>query len=86
MKSDVLEAAVKGYNEKRSPEAAAAIVRLSGRSASVSFTGSFCHTCGVMDYFDDFVITAEELGLNLRISDVREVSFEKYIAKFEEVG
>jgi len=45
----------------------------------VKFIGSFCHTCGFYDYFDDFIIVLEELGL---IAKVREINGEA-IVKFK---
>ncbi len=43
------------YNELRAPEAVAELLELSGEEALIRFKGSFCHTCGVYDYFEDLL-------------------------------
>lgn len=43
------------YNRFRSPEAFAKLVRLSPASVTIAFSGSFCYSCGVLDYIEDFV-------------------------------
>jgi hypothetical protein len=43
------------YNRYRSPEAVAKLVRVSPASVTVAFSGSFCFSCGVLDYIEDFV-------------------------------
>ena len=43
------------YNRFRSPEATAKVVSVTLESVTISITGSFCYSCGVMDYVEDFV-------------------------------
>ena len=43
------------YNRFRSPEAFARIIFVSPELVKISFTGSFCYSCGVLDYIEDFV-------------------------------
>ena len=43
------------YNRFRSPEAFAKIVYVSPEIVTISFSGSFCYSCGVLDYIEDFV-------------------------------
>ncbi|MBT0159213.1 hypothetical protein G4O51_04430 [Candidatus Bathyarchaeota archaeon A05DMB-2] len=43
------------YNRFRSPEAVAKIVHVSPERVVISFFGSFCYSCGVLDYVEDFV-------------------------------
>ncbi|MCW4048023.1 MAG: hypothetical protein NWE99_10785 [Candidatus Bathyarchaeota archaeon] len=47
--------AVTLYNRFRSPEAVAKIVHVSPEIVTISFSGSFCYSCGVLDYIEDFV-------------------------------
>lgn len=42
------------YNRYRSPEAVAKLVSLSPENLTLSFSGSFCYSCGVIDYVEDF--------------------------------
>lgn len=59
-----VEEALRRYNEFHAPEAVAELVELAGDVAVVRFSGSFCRTCGVYDYFEDLLgyITGEVLG------------------------
>jgi hypothetical protein len=43
------------YNRYRSPEAIAKALIVTTYSVTISFSGSFCYSCGVMDYLEDFV-------------------------------
>ncbi len=43
------------YNRFRSPEAFAKVVLVSPEMVTISFSGSFCYSCGVLDYIEDFV-------------------------------
>ena len=43
------------YNRYRSPEATAKVVSVTPESVTISITGSFCYSCGVMDYVEDFI-------------------------------
>jgi len=56
--------AIARYNEGRAPEAVAELVGWEGEVATVKFTGTFCKTCGVYDYFEDLLgyLPGEILG------------------------
>ena len=43
------------YNRYRSPEAVAKVVNVTHEVVTLSITGSFCYSCGVLDYVEDFV-------------------------------
>jgi len=43
------------YNRFRSPEAFAKVVIVTPENVTISFSGSFCYSCGVMDFLEDFV-------------------------------
>ncbi len=51
---DQVAKAVALYNRLHSPEAIAKSVRVTSQLVVVSFSGSFCYSCGVMDLLDDF--------------------------------
>ncbi len=59
---------INDFNSRFSPEANAKLVLLSDNFLEVSFTGSFCTTCGFHDYFFDF----EEIARNYRIREIVE--------------
>ena len=42
------------YNRFRSPYASAKMVFVSAELVTISFSGSFCYSCGVLNYIEDF--------------------------------
>lgn len=48
----------------------------------MEFKGPYCHTCGFYDYFDDYRVFLEELGLKSKIVKIREVE-EGAVVDFE---
>ena len=39
----------------------------------VEFSGPYCRTCGYYDYFEDFVIEAEDQGIKLEIDEIKDM-------------
>ena len=62
--------AIRKFNKYRSPEAKAKLLRLDDKEIVVDFTGTFCQTCGFYDYFDDFRIFLEEIGIKTKIIEI----------------
>ncbi len=52
-KRTAILSAVRRFNELRSPEATAELVYMEDDFIVVRFSGPFCYTCGLYDYFDD---------------------------------
>lgn len=50
------------YNRYHSPEATAKLVSLTPEAVTISFSGSFCYSCGVTDYIEDFIHEAKILS------------------------
>ena len=69
---DKVEKAIEKFNKYRSPEAHAELYSAEKDSFSIIFSGSFCRTCGFHDYFDDFRIFLEEMGVKTEIADIEE--------------
>ena len=67
-----VDRAINDYNMYRVPEVKASLIGLDENVLKISFEGSYCLTCGFYDYFDDFKITLEDLGLNTEIMDIEE--------------
>jgi len=61
LKETVLKA-VERYNRYRSPEATARLVEVGEEQVVVDFSGPFCTSCGVYDYFEDLVYESEALA------------------------
>lgn len=80
-KTKILKA-IKSYNEIRSPEATASLIKVNKNNFLVNFNGPFCETCGVLDYFEDFVIEAEDNNLKLKIKNIKQEKNENYLVQF----
>jgi hypothetical protein len=67
-----IEKAIKNYNKYRSPEANAQLISTDGEDAfTVSFTGTFCSSCGLYDYFEDLLYELlDEAGIKTKIVTV----------------
>ena len=79
----ILERAVEEYNRYRSPEAVARLIKLEGEEALLEFTGSFCETCGVYDWLEDFIYEVKRLriGLEAEILTCRQVSDDVFLVR-----
>ncbi|MEM4717703.1 MAG: hypothetical protein QXE81_02950 [Desulfurococcaceae archaeon] len=55
------------YNRFHGAEARARVVEISNNTVKIEFSGSFCHTCGVRDWVEDFAYLAISEGYNARL-------------------
>lgn len=60
MPPDAIQRAIASFNRLRSPEAHAEFIAFENNELYVRFTGSFCRTCGVLDYFEDLIFEIDE--------------------------
>ena len=72
------------YNRFRSPEAVAKIVIVTPENVTIAFTGSFCYSCGVIDYLEDFVHEFKMLTdkAELKIGKTREINPRSFEADY----
>lgn len=80
---DLVRRAVLLYNRYRSPEAVAKVVSVTPEVVTLSIMGSFCYSCGVLDYVEDFVhelkMLTDKVGLKVvRTKQTSPRSFEVY--------
>jgi hypothetical protein len=54
---------INGYNRLRSPEATAILTKMKSNKLWIKFHGPFCESCGVYDYFEDFLIEAQNVKI-----------------------
>jgi hypothetical protein len=59
--------AIEVYNRYRSPETTAKLVGMEKDGFVIEFEGAFCLSCGVRDYFEDFIYELEDLNKNIRV-------------------
>ncbi len=57
---DAIEQAIARFNLLRSPEAHAEFIGFNNNELFIRFTGSFCRTCGVLDYFEDLIFELDD--------------------------
>ena len=67
MKKEIILKIIEEYNRLRSPEATAKFIKKQNKKILINFSGPFCASCGVIDYFEDFVIEANSNKLKLNI-------------------
>jgi hypothetical protein len=60
--NDLILRAIEVYNRYRSPEATAKLVGIKKDDFIIEFKGPFCQSCGVNDYFDDFIHELEDIS------------------------
>jgi len=72
------------YNRFRSPEAVAKIVIVTTENVTIAFSGSFCYSCGVIDYLEDFVHEFKMLTdkAELKIGKTRETNPRSFEADY----
>jgi len=63
---------VEVYNRYRSPEATAKLLKLEKNGFTIEFEGSFCQSCGVQDYFEDFIYELKSLSSAVEV-EIREI-------------
>lgn len=63
---------VEVYNRYRSPEATAKLLKLEEDGFAIEFEGSFCQSCSVQDYFEDFVYELKGLNNNVE-AEIQEI-------------
>jgi hypothetical protein len=73
------------YNRYRSPEAIAKLVRVSPETVTIEFSGSFCYSCGVLDYIEDFVHEFKMLTdkVELKVDKSRQTSPRSFEADYK---
>jgi len=81
---ELIRKAILLYNRYRSPEAVAKLVFVSTENITLSFSGSFCYSCGIIDYVEDFI---HELKLltdkaELKVGKTRQTSPRSFEADY----
>ncbi len=69
---DTIIKAITLYNKYRSPEAHAKLIGLEEEKIIVKFEGTFCETCGVNDWVEDFKYVLEDLNIKAELEEIYE--------------
>jgi len=72
------------YNRYRSPEATAKLLKLEKGGFTIEFEGSFCQSCGVQDYFEDFIYELRRLssGVEVEIGETEQTSPQSFKVQY----
>ncbi len=68
--NSIVSKAVEVYNKYRALEAEAEVLKISGNKIIVKFKGSFCETCGVNDWIEDFKYVLEDLNVDSELERI----------------
>ncbi len=81
---ELIRKAILLYNRYRSPEAVAKVVSVSPENLTLTFSGSFCYSCGVIDYVEDFIHEVKILSdkVELKIGKTRQTSPRSFEADY----
>jgi len=75
--------AIETYNRYRSPEATAKLVEMKDCELIIDFEGSFCRTCGVSEYFEDFIYELKGLAnVQMEILSFEYQGYEKFRVRY----
>ena len=81
---DSIKKGIAEYNKYRSPEAKAELLKIGKDTIIVKFTGSYCRTCGVYDYFEDLIYDLmDHANLKFKILKVEEKPDLTHIVTFK---
>ncbi len=69
---DIVAKAAEMYNRYRGAEAKAEVIKVTGDRIYVKIYGSFCLTCGVNDWVEDFRYVLEDLGVEAELEKIIE--------------
>jgi hypothetical protein len=65
--NDAVLRAIEVYNRYRSPEATAKLIVVKKDGFVIDFEGSFCTSCGVRDYFEDFIYEMQTITKQFKV-------------------
>ena len=73
---ELAQKAILFYNRVRSPEVTAKLVSASPAKLTVSFSGGFCYSCGVLDYVEGFAHQFKTLTdkAELKVDKTRQIN------------
>ncbi len=74
---------IEEFNKYRGSEIQAELISVDNNMITIKFSGSFCYTCGLLDYFEDFQILLENYTkLKFKIENYKQVDVAAYIVEY----
>jgi hypothetical protein len=70
---------------QKAAEATAKLVNVTLERVTIAFSGSFCYSCGVLDYFEDFIYEFKTLtdSVELKIEKTRQTSRRSFEVRYK---
>ena len=76
----ILVEALPEFNRIRVPEVEATVKEVTHEGFTVFFSGSFCHTCGYYDYFEDLLyLLLDDYSLETEIVEIKQENDGDYV-------
>jgi superoxide reductase len=76
-----LDVALHEFNRIRTREVEVKVVEHFNGGFKVFFSGSFCHTCGYYEYFEDLLyLLLDDFGVKTEITDVSHMEEGDYVS------
>lgn len=81
---EVVNKTIEEYNKYRGSVARARLVELGRDGATIEISGTLCHTCGFIDYLEDFVYELERTTDEYRakLKNYKQVDDERIIVEY----
>jgi hypothetical protein len=72
------------YNRLRSPEITAKLIAVSSGAVTLSFSGGFCYSCGILGYVESFAQQFKTLTdkVELKVGKTRQITQRTFEADF----
>lgn len=83
IQKNVLDKVIEEYNRYRSPHVIAEVVNSDENGFKVKFSGKFCQTCGLDEYFQDLVHELGEEGVQAKLVNFKQKGEETFIAEYK---
>lgn len=82
---EVVEETVKEYNKYRRSVAEAKILKMDGDELTLEISGTLCHTCGFIDYLEDFVYEMERVTDEYKatLENYKQIEDDRFIVKYK---
>ncbi len=80
---DAIIQAIASFNRLRNPEAVAEVITFDENELILRFTGTFCQTCGVLDYFEDVIFELDDsANIDLQMLDFAQEEEDIFLVRY----
>jgi hypothetical protein len=82
---EVVEKTIEEYNKYRRTVAEAKLLNINGDEVLLEISGTLCHTCGFVDYLEDFIYEMERVTSDYvaSLKNYEQIGDNKFIVKYK---